>query len=160
MSASWFRGPFRDLEANIQPEVLNDSLTSAVNIYEQQELSGFHTTLQTLPLAALEGGKMHAETFAPVSIKVLCESIIEDANFEASGAGSSIVGERQDLTLFAYPDVPRRAIEIVLRNAIRYAPMGSTIQVECMVDLSARKVIRDILDHGPGVPEAMLPTFS
>lgn len=111
---------------------------------------------QLLLLAGLEAGRIPAETFAPVSIRTLCESVIEDANFEAAHAGCHVRGSRQDITLLAYPNLLRRAIDNVLRNAIRYAPPGTEIQLDCKVDLIQREVTLDILDRGPGVPDATL----
>jgi nitrogen-specific signal transduction histidine kinase len=52
-------------------------------------------------------------------------------------------------------NLPRRAIDNVLRNASRYAPAGTEIQLDCKVDLTQREVTLDILDSAPGVPDAM-----
>jgi two-component system sensor histidine kinase CpxA len=49
----------------------------------------------------------------------------------------------------------RRAVENVLRNAIRYAPRDTTVEVSLSHGDSAA-VVR-IRDHGPGVPEDALP---
>jgi two-component system sensor histidine kinase CpxA len=111
---------------------------------------------QLLLLAELEVGRLPAESMTPISLNTLCESIIEDANFEAEHANCVVVGLCQDVTLFAYPQLLRRAIDNVLRNAIRYAPSGSEINVNCRVDDDRRMVIVDVLDSGPGVPESML----
>src|ERR1019366_7726204 len=45
----------------------------------------------------------------------------------------------------------RRAIENVLRNAVRYAPEGSAIDV--MLESAAGKASISVRDFGPGVPE-------
>lgn len=111
---------------------------------------------QLLLLAGLEAGRVPAETLAPVSIRALCDGIIEDANFEATHRGCRITGIRQDITLLAFPNLLRRAIDNVLRNAIRYSPTGAEIQFNCKVDPIDREVAVEILDHGPGVPEDAL----
>ena len=111
---------------------------------------------QLLLLAAMEAGRVPAEAFVSVSTRSLCESIIDDANFEAAHANCSVVGSRQDITFLAYPNLLRRAIDNVLRNAIRYAPQDTEIELNCRVDLIERNVVIDILDRGPGVPKAML----
>jgi signal transduction histidine kinase len=49
----------------------------------------------------------------------------------------------------------RRAIENVVRNAVRYAPEGSTIDVKLESADGAASV--SVRDYGPGVPEEMLP---
>jgi signal transduction histidine kinase len=48
----------------------------------------------------------------------------------------------------------RRAVENVLRNAIRYAPQDSAIDVSLAED--SRNAILAIRDYGPGVPEDAL----
>lgn len=111
---------------------------------------------QLLLLAGLEAGRIPAEAFAPVSIRSLCESVIEDANFEAAHANCQVIGSRQDITVLVYPNLLRRAIDNILRNAIRYAPANTTVELNCKVDLLRREVTVDILDCGPGVPDSML----
>jgi two-component system sensor histidine kinase CpxA len=111
---------------------------------------------QLLLLAGLEAGRIPAETFAPVSIRSLCASIIEDADFVAAHANCHVTGSQQDVTLLAYPNLLRGAIDNVLRNAIRYAPAGTEIQLDCKVDPIQHEVTVEILDCGPGVPDAML----
>jgi len=48
----------------------------------------------------------------------------------------------------------RRAVENVMRNAIRYSPERSTIDVCLVEDPDAAKIA--IRDYGPGVPEGTL----
>jgi two-component system, OmpR family, sensor histidine kinase CpxA len=55
-----------------------------------------------------------------------------------------------------YPNLLRRAIDNVLRNAIRYAPAGRDLRLDCKVDLVSLKVVLEVTDCGPGVPEWML----
>jgi two-component system, OmpR family, sensor histidine kinase CpxA len=111
---------------------------------------------QLLLLAGLEAGRVPSETLAPVSMRTLCDTIVEDEHFEATHSGLRITGSREDITLLAYPNLLRRAIDNVLRNAIRYSPSGTEIQLDCRVDLKEREVVVDVLDHGHGVPESAL----
>jgi signal transduction histidine kinase len=48
----------------------------------------------------------------------------------------------------------RRAVENVLRNAIRYSPENSSIQVSLAEDNHNAVIV--VRDHGPGVPEDTL----
>lgn len=66
-------------------------------------------------------------------------------HFESRGA-LTVRGDRELL---------RRAIENVLRNAIRHAPEGSSIDVE--LESAGGKVRVAVRDYGPGVPDDMLP---
>lgn len=111
---------------------------------------------QLLLLAGLEAGRCPAETLAPISLRTLCESLVDDAAIEASHANCRIAGHRDDAELLAYPQLLRRAIDNVLRNAIRYAPAGTEVILSCSVDRPAEVVQIEVLDSGPGVPQSML----
>jgi two-component system, OmpR family, sensor histidine kinase CpxA len=111
---------------------------------------------QLLLLARMEADSCPAETLEAISIRSLCESIIDDAGAEAWHAGCCITGSRDDVTLQIYPQLLRRAIDNVLRNAIRYAPAGTVIRFDCTSDELLQHVLIDIRDQGPGVPEEML----
>jgi two-component system sensor histidine kinase CpxA len=111
---------------------------------------------QLLLLAALEARRIPAETLRAVSLRSLCDSIVEDANFEAEQAGCRVTGTRVDAVFLAYPQMLRRAVDNVLRNAIRYTSSGSEIRLECSIDSTGQQVVIEVLDSGPGVPESML----
>jgi two-component system sensor histidine kinase CpxA len=54
------------------------------------------------------------------------------------------------------PELLRRAVENVLRNAIRHAPEGSIIEVELRVEPVARLATVSVRDFGSGVPDEAL----
>ena len=132
------------------------SPSSALTRIERETDKLSNLVQQLLLLAGLEAGRVPSETLAPVSMRKLCDSIVEDENFEAIHSGLRITGSREDITLLAYPNLLRRAIDNVLRNAIRYSHYGTEIQLDCRVALIEREVIVEILDQGPGVPEPAL----
>ena len=55
----------------------------------------------------------------------------------------------------AIAELLRRAVENVIRNAIRHAPPETAVEVK-LARNNGRAVV-DIRDHGPGVPEEALP---
>jgi two-component system sensor histidine kinase CpxA len=109
---------------------------------------------EVLQLTCAEGDPISRER-EEVDLDTLMASLVEDCAEEASSkdcrlvltsAGeASVIGDRELL---------RRGFENVLRNAIRYAPEGSAIEIETRV-LDAQATIT-VRDHGPGVPEAAL----
>ena len=111
---------------------------------------------QLLLLAGMEAGRCPAETLTPVSLHSLCQNIIEDASFEAEHSNCRIAGSREDVTLLAYPQLLRRTIDNVLRNAVRYTAPGSEVLLNCSTDEERKTVIIEVLDSGPGVPDSML----
>jgi len=92
------------------------------------------------------------------SLAQLVESHLPNLQFEAQARGCAV-----ELTVLAEPQVSvdaellGRAIENIVRNAIRYSPAGEKVDLE--VDgpdeqHPSSAVIR-IMDRGPGVPEEM-----
>jgi len=101
-------------------------------------------------------GDVSALRLAPVRLDDLLRELVEDCHIEArdhpcvlrlEGDRPAIVeGDRELL---------RRAVENAIRNAIRYAPAGS--EVELSLALEDHTAAIRVRDHGPGVPAASLP---
>ena len=90
-----------------------------------------------------------------VDLGLLLDEIAEDASPEAAVYGRRIVVMcPSNLLLRGNPELLRRAIENIMRNAIRYSPDGTEI------DVTARReghvAVIDVRDRGPGVPKAEL----
>jgi signal transduction histidine kinase len=90
-----------------------------------------------------------------VSLSAIVHEVVRDCSVEAEMRGCRIeLSGVIDGDALGSRELVRRAIENVLRNAIRYSPSGAPIQVALSEsDQSARIVIRD---EGPGVPEDTL----
>jgi two-component system sensor histidine kinase CpxA len=81
---------------------------------------------------------------------------VEDSNIEAAARGCSLqYRHREPVTVQGDPELLRRAVENVLRNAIRYSPHDSSIDVATARNNG--KALVDVRDHGPGVPDSALP---
>ncbi len=90
----------------------------------------------------------------PVRIDEITRAVVEDAGIEAIARGSSVeLPDAPPVKVIGNPLLLRRAIENVLRNAIRFAPPGTAVEVTVEADDMARVRIRD---YGPGVPESDL----
>lgn len=84
----------------------------------------------------------------------LIEDLLEGGRIEAGARGCSLHFEGGSLTVRGDRELLRRAIENVLRNAIRYAPEGSNIEVQ--LESTPGKACVSVRDYGPGVPAEML----
>jgi len=83
------------------------------------------------------------------------EEVVRDANFEGAvknctialrgAANNAVLGSRELL---------RSAIENVLRNAVRYSPNNTPVEMQIARASSGLEIV--IRDHGPGVPAADL----
>ena len=81
--------------------------------------------------------------------------MIQDADFEAAGRNRRVKFEATGpLMMAGNREMIRRALENVVRNAVRYTAEGTAVEVT-LEALSNRAVIR-VRDYGPGVPEDML----
>jgi len=93
----------------------------------------------------------------------LIEELLENANFEASARDCKIEFQAKVTTsqMTGQPEMLSRAIENILRNAIRYTPAGGVIEVELSnldqheataVQMPAGSLKVSVRDTGPGIP--------
>ena len=90
--------------------------------------------------------------FEVLNIVPLIEGVVDDANFEGSAKGVSVLfAAPQECIVSAHVDTLLRAVENLIRNAIRYSPTQSAIDVN--LTTTQGKAIITVADHGPGMPE-------
>ena len=91
----------------------------------------------------------------PIRLDELVQQLVADANIEAEKHRVRLQFDPHDpLTVKGDAELLRRAVENVLRNAIRYTPPESTIEI-AVTRREGLAVVR-IRDQGPGVPEEAL----
>ena len=89
-----------------------------------------------------------------IEIQALLADMINDASFEAGANGKHIEGQIDcPVELKGNPELLYRAIENVLRNAIKHTAVETTVQLHTQVDEVNELLHLSILDRGPGVPE-------
>ena len=114
---------------------------------------------QMLSLSLLESTReLHPE---PLRVEDIIASITPDMEFEAHSRGSSFVASTGALPpISGSPELLRRAIENVTRNAIRFAATGTEVRVEAQFlktsKLPGPAVEVLVKDRGPGVAENSL----
>jgi two-component system sensor histidine kinase CpxA len=92
----------------------------------------------------------------PVQLDQLVQQLVDDSLIEAAARGCEVKFERREpVQVEGDPELLRRAIENVIRNAIRYSPRETAVEVS--LERSNGKAVVDVRDHGPGVPEEALP---
>jgi signal transduction histidine kinase len=90
-----------------------------------------------------------------VAIPCLVNEIVADCGVEAEARNVAIDTEvRSSAEIAGDPELLRRAVENVLRNAIRFAPEGSRVSVD-VEDKNGKIAVR-IRDSGPGAPAELL----
>lgn len=118
---------------------------------------------ELLALARAEGGSALAEEyFDPVA---LVEFVVEDARFEAENVSVAVtlktpgVSEDERPSLRGSAELFRRAVDNIIRNALRFAPHGSVIEVSVELDTDRAGYTIYVRDEGPGVAGIELDTL-
>jgi two-component system sensor histidine kinase CpxA len=93
---------------------------------------------------------------APLRLDELVRQLVEDSSIEAAAHGCELKYEkREPVTVAGDPELLRRAVENVIRNAIRHAPRETAVEVSVARDDG--KAVVGVRDQGSGVPEEALP---
>jgi two-component system sensor histidine kinase CpxA len=110
---------------------------------------------QLLTLSSMEAIE-RITNFEPLSLNRLVEEMIPDAAYEARQRQSSVVFRASDqCTILGNRQLLHRAIENVIRNAIRYTKSGSEVEIRLTSALKqqGRVALLEVSDRGPGIPE-------
>ncbi|MBV9506608.1 MAG: HAMP domain-containing protein [Acidobacteriia bacterium] len=120
---------------------------------ESDRLTALVTQLLEVTRAEGDPNQLRRE---PVRVDELVQQLVDDSTIEAHAHGCELKYERREpATVEGDPELLRRAVENVIRNAIRYAPKETAVEVS--LGRNDGKVLVDVRDHGPGVPEEALP---
>src|ERR1700677_4913543 len=100
-------------------------------------------------------GDPEARKFAIVDLEQVVDDIVSEERLDAElrECGLQVSGQLER-PLWGDSELLRRAVSNVLRNAIRYSPSHSTVEVTLLE--TADTSIVEIRDHGPGVSEELL----
>lgn len=109
---------------------------------------------QLLALTRLESGaeKIPAEM---VTLEELVQQVVEDADFEARPLHKEVkIMQLEKCRIRGSYELLRSAAENVVRNAVRYTPEGTAVEVELRWKLDTAMLL--VRDRGPGVPAGEL----
>jgi two-component system sensor histidine kinase CpxA len=125
----------------------------------QKEVDRLTTLVGTLIEMTRAEGDPTARKSQPVSLAALVDEVVQSCSLEAQARHCRfVVSHESDGTIQGDPELLRRAIENIVRNAIRYAPEGSEIDVR--VDDRNAVTNISVRDAGPGVPQDALPRLA
>jgi two-component system sensor histidine kinase CpxA len=127
--------------------------------YEARELNSM--IQQLLLLARLENDTELDHAASRFSLAELVSEVADDGRFEARQSAKTVSLRYADearwlqVDIIGYRDLLKRAIDNVLRNAIRFTAEGGVIEITFSVATPscARLCVRD---YGPGVPDEQL----
>jgi len=117
---------------------------------------------QLLTLSRLEAS-VHAgsrERVERTDLVDLVASIAEDAHFEAQASGRSVTfTSKGEAVANVRAELLHRAVENVVRNAVKYTQPGTTVDVVADVDTGDNALVVRVADRGPGVPDGELSSI-
>jgi two-component system sensor histidine kinase CpxA len=120
---------------------------------ELERLSELVGTLIEMARVEGEPGTVELED---VRLDELLRGVADDCVVEAAARGCAISVETAGVIEFrGNSELLRRAIENIIRNAIRYSPKGASVEVVLRREDS--DVVIGVRDYGPGIAEELIP---
>jgi len=114
---------------------------------------------QLLTLSRVESGADAGLVKEEIDLAGLIQEIAVDGNFEARARSCMVcVGPVESCVTTGVPDQVRRAIENVVRNAIRYTKARSQVEITMRREgeSPSTTAVIQVRDYGPGVPDTDL----
>ena len=122
--------------------------------HESAELNSM--VQQLLGLARLESG-IEVEGQESYSLHELMEEVCFDNKLIADGTGKQLhLISSPEIQMQGYRELLKRALDNVLRNAIRFTPEGSRVEVDVLCHPGAEFVLIQVRDSGVGVQDDKL----
>jgi len=118
---------------------------------------------EVLTLARAESGSQQLDDY--FDLASLAMTVAKDAQFEAQSSGVKVetdLGEtpgREHPTVKGNAELLRRALENVVRNAMRHSAPGQTVRIEVSPQWSDKHFLIKVSDDGPGMEPKALDTF-
>jgi len=113
---------------------------------------------QLLSLSSMEALEK-VENFEPLSLNKLIDRMIPDSDFEAQQRQCTLAFHAEDECRIAgNEELLYRAIENVVRNAIRYTESGTEVEIRLKTGAGhgQKQAEIEVSDRGPGIPENQL----
>jgi signal transduction histidine kinase len=158
----------RDLVANVSHELrtpitaLQAALENLVDGVAEPDPDTFRTMLaqverlgrlvqQLLDLSRLEAGVVPLEREA-FPVGPLLSHAVREQQLHEPAVDVAVHVEPSDLVADGDPERVHQVVANLLENAVRYTPRGGTVEVRA--HRAADRVTIEVLDEGPGIPEA------
>jgi two-component system sensor histidine kinase CpxA len=149
------RSPLARLGVAVELARSGDDANSALNRIQKESDRLNALVGQLLQVTRAEGDPSSLRR-APLRLDELVQQLVDDSSIEAAAHGCELRYEkREPVTVAGDPELLRRAVENVIRNAIRYAPRETAVEVS--LARHDGKAVMGVRDHGSGVPEEALP---
>lgn len=128
-----------------------DKVNASLDRIEREAVKMDKLIGELLELSRFESGVTQLKK-EPIILNQLLASLLEDAQFEAQNKGIVLkLNASQQIQLQAQFDVLYRAIENVVRNAIKYAPEQTEVVIDLQQKTAQSSLLLSVTDAGLGV---------
>lgn len=110
---------------------------------------------ELLEIFRLESG-MQKLRRTDVDMVTLLKTIISDVQFERQDARIQLLLPKAGVILTGHLELLQRAIENVIRNAVKYGPPEGVVTVELQLSTRTGEVVVEVQDQGRGVAQQEL----
>jgi two-component system sensor histidine kinase CpxA len=149
------RSPLARLGVAVELARSGDDANLALNRI-QKESDRLNTLVGQLLQVTRAEGDPTSLRHIPLRLDELVQQLVEDSSIEAAAHGCELKFEKREaVTVAGDPELLGRAVENVIRNAIRYAPRETAVEVS--LARQNGKAVVGVRDQGSGVPEEALP---
>ncbi|HEY5410833.1 MAG TPA: ATP-binding protein [Caulobacteraceae bacterium] len=149
---------------NPTPERVEETLTRIE--YETARLDVLVGELLTL--SRVESGGSRLDGY--FEVEGLVRTVVADARYEAETSGvevrtnvDAVAVDQPGPTVKGDAELMRRAVENIVRNALRFSGRGQRVEVDVDADEALQSFVLRVADEGPGVPpeglESMFEPF-
>jgi signal transduction histidine kinase len=150
------RSPLARLGVAVELARGGGDATTALNRVER-EADRLNTLVGELIQVTRAEGDPDGLATEPVQLDDLVRVILDDVHIEADRKQVSLNPSISEVALQGNPELLRRAIENLIRNAIRYSPEGGKVDVTLERRPQGLRVV--VRDYGPGVPPESLASI-
>ena len=140
-----------------------DNIDSAMDRIDREAERMDKLVDEILTLSRVESG-MSTWRDETVEIAALVRDVVEDAAFEAHARSKTVtldadVAALEAASIKGNAELLHRALENIVRNAMRHAPEGGKVTVTGRRDTAAGTIAITIADNGPGVAHSDLASI-
>jgi two-component system OmpR family sensor kinase len=133
-----------------------DKIAASLNRVSQEAAKLDEMVGELLTLSKLETGQRSTEDY--FDFAELAKAVIQDAGYEAAAKQVSVILEgaddRAEWIARGSGRLVSRAVENIVRNAVRYSPQGGRVAMILHREADFFRLV--IMDDGPGVPDDQL----
>jgi len=133
-----------------------DKVPATAERIERESVRLDHLVEELLTLSRLEAG-VPGNREEDIPMAALLAEIVEDARFEAEAKAIRIVCDfTEEVLVRGQAELIHRAIENIIRNAIRHSPPEGLVVIRGSLDPARRRLHLGVCDEGRGVLETQL----